>query len=131
MDRNNQTENAHADRTTGQDIQANQQEVTTPRTSQNKYSWPHFGSMRKRITQKIPELKRGPVLALSVALGAVGILALVGYLIVTRAKAPDVQTTNKPAVSAQHPSTPSANNHGVSELFGGGQPSAEQEPANW
>jgi len=82
------------------------------------------------MLRKVPQLKRGPVLALSLALGGVVILALIGYAILSRAKAPEVQQSNKPAVTTPHSATSPPHSSGLSGLFEP-QASTEQEPANW
>src|SRR5215470_1796921 len=93
-----------SNRPSGKEISSNQREASGRYKSHR--SWPRFAAMRRSIFRKIPELKRGPVFALSMALGLVVILALVGYAIVTRAMAPDVQQqTNKPAVATPHSAT--------------------------
>lgn len=92
-------------------------------------SWPRLGALRKRLFRKIPELKRGPVLALSLSLGAVMILALIGYAIVSRTKAPEVQP-NKPAVTTPQPATSTPHSTGLPGLLEPQTPT-EQEPAGW
>jgi uncharacterized membrane protein YhiD involved in acid resistance len=73
-------------------------------------------------------MKRGPVLALSLALGGLVILALLGYFIFTRGKTADVQPTNKTAVTTPHPA--SSSDSGLPGIFGA--PTApENEPSGW
>jgi uncharacterized membrane protein YhiD involved in acid resistance len=109
------------------DIRRNQSDVAkSPPPKMGR--WPHFRSFRKRRLPKMSEMKRGPVLALALALGAIVILALVGYYILTRGRPSDVQATNKPAVTAPNPTTPSDSS--LPGIFGA-QPAPEHESSGW
>ena len=118
-------DDAQSHRTSGREIYSNQ-----PAPPGRHRSWPRLAAIRKRLFRKIPELKRGPVLALSLSLGAVIVLALIGYAIVTRTKAPEVQQPNKPAVTAPHSATSTPHSTGLPGLFEPQSPT-EQEPAGW
>ena len=125
MESSHPREDTQSHRTSGREIHTNQ-----PAPRERHRSWPGLGTLRKRLFRKIPELKRGPVLALSLSLGVVIILALVGYAIVSRAKAPEVQQPNKPAVTTPQPATSAPHSTGLPGLFEPQTP-AEQEPAGW
>ena len=92
--------------------------------------WPRLRPFRKPRLPKISEIKRGPVLALSLALGGLVILALIGYFIFGRGKLSDVQAPNKPAVAAQHSTTSSDST--LPGIFGAQPaPAPEHESSGW
>ena len=124
MESYHKRDDAQSHGTSGREIHTNQ-----PAPPGKHRSWPRLGALRKRLFRKIPELKRGPVLALSLSLGAVMILALIGYAIVSRTKAPEVQP-NKPAVTTPQPATSTPHSTGLPGLLEPQTPT-EQEPAGW
>ncbi|HKA19977.1 MAG TPA: DUF4956 domain-containing protein [Blastocatellia bacterium] len=128
MDSGQEPKDAQTTRTSGREVYTNQRAVSE--RSKRHRTWPRFGSIRKQIFRKIPALKRGPVLALSLSLGAVVILALIGYAIVTRGRVPEVQQPNKPGVTTPHSATSTPHSTGLPGLFEPQAPT-EQEPLGW
>jgi uncharacterized membrane protein YhiD involved in acid resistance len=128
MESSHEPEDAQPHRSLGTEIRSHQRD-RIPGGRATRY-WPRFGTIRKRILRNLPNFKQGPVVALSLALGAVVILALVGYWIITRSQTPDVQQANKPAVTTPHSATSSPSNTGLSSLFEP-QPATEHEQAGW